>query len=212
MNVSVVIATVGNPEWSDLAWSRAYPSADGQEPRPGIVIEHYPTLSVPRARNAAARNTPPGVWLCFLDADDELEPGYLAAMTAKNGGAVYPEVQPPWSSAPPPLLVPALRRVRADGSETGPGIPNRGSWPRLNECVIGTLIRRDVFFRLGGFRDLPSLEDYDLFLRAFDAGAALVYVDGAVYRECVNPSGRNADQSVYPTIWADHERRIGVQR
>lgn len=206
MNVSIVIATAGTHEWADLAWSRAYPSASAQSYRGEIVIEHHPELSVAEARNAAARNAV-GEWLCFLDADDELEPGYLDAMERRNGGTIYPTVNPPFTTAPPPLLVPALRRVWPDCRESGPEIPNRGRWPRLNECVIGTLIDHRLFDDLGGFRDLPSLEDYDLFLRAYDVGAPLVYVEEAVYRECVNPDGRNRDQSVYADIWAEHETR-----
>jgi GT2 family glycosyltransferase len=232
VNVSVVIATSGELKWHDLAWSRAYPSAVAQAPVPEtveiwagspeqvvgverelvpfaveIVIEHHAMLSVSRARNAAARSAS-GDWLCFLDADDELEPGYLVAMAEANRGTIYPAVEPPWTTAPPPLFVPNVRRIWPDCSQEGPGIPNLGKWPILNECVIGTLISRRLFDEIGGFRDFASLEDYDLFLRAYDAGAALVYVDGAVYRECVNPGGRNRDQSTRAAIWADHEARV----
>jgi len=196
VNVSVVIATCGDPAWSDLAWSRAYPSAAGQvDDSDEIVIDHLPGLSVPAARNElAARAT--GEWLCFLDADDELDLGYLAAM-----GSAELECA---------LLVPALERVYPDGHRDPSAIPNRGGWPVVNECVVGTLIERDLFACLGGFRELASLEDYDLFLRAFDDGAGLVYVPDAVYREHVSQAGRNADQSVYGRVWQDHLDRIAA--
>lgn len=206
MNASIVIATCGSPEWAELAWSRAYPSADAQRsPRVAVevVIEHHPDLSVSAARNAAAANAS-GDWLCFLDADDELEPWYLEAMSLKfMAGAITAD----WS----PLLVPAVRYVQAgtDGyRDDRATIPNRGLWPAINECVIGTLIRRDRFDALGGFREWPSIEDYDLFLRAYDAGANLVYVADAVYRAHVSADGgRNRDQSCYDEIWAEHEAR-----
>jgi glycosyltransferase involved in cell wall biosynthesis len=202
VNVSVVIATCGDQAWADLAWARAYPSASTQEPQPQIVVEHYSWLSVSQARNAGARSAA-GDWLCFLDADDKLEPGYLAAMEA---------AEPYWRfTVPDSLLVPAVRRIVPDCRETRAGIPNLGRWPVTNECVIGTLVPRRLFEQVGGFRDFPIYEDYDLFLRCFDAGAMLVHVPGAVYRECVSVNGRNVGplaEETYAEIWAEHERRI----
>lgn len=220
MKVSIVIATCGDDAWGELAWSRAYPSAREElEPGPGglgvrevqVIVEHYPSLSVPSARNAAAAIAT-GDWLCFLDADDELEPGYIAAMArAFREGAILED----WS----PLLVPARRLVAPElaggfvaGQPMSPaGIPNRGGWPAVNECVIGTLVRRERFEEVGGFRELPSIEDYDLWLRCYDAGAQLVYVEDAVYREHVSLAARrNNDQSPYPAIWQAHLDRIAA--
>lgn len=213
MNVSIVIATCGDQAWGELAFSRAYPSADSQRglagERPQVVIRHYPELSVAEARNALAREATTE-WLCFLDADDELEPGYIAAMqTAYLEGAITKD----WS----PLLAPAIRYVRPPRhlSTSAAAIPNRGGWPRVNECVIGTLVRAGCFQEVGGFRvhaddgtELSSIEDYDLWLRCFDAGAQIVHVPDAVYRATVSGHSRNADQSPYAAIWADHETRL----
>lgn len=210
MNVSIIIATCGDQRWSDIAFSRAFPSAREQFGLAGrpqeVIIEHHPSLSVSAARNAAAFSAS-GDFLVFLDADDEIEPGYVAAMqSAFIGGAITTD----WS----PLLVPAVRYVHhpeENLSWTTPAaaIPNRGRWPEVNECVIGTAIRRECFAQVGGFREWPSIEDYDLFLRCWDAGADLVYVEDAVYRAHVNTTGgRNLDQSCYAQIWADHEARV----
>lgn len=226
MNVSVVIATCGGEAWHELAWARAYPSVSAF----GAIVEHYPDLTVSQARNAgaeyAAANNPDIAdgdrWLLFLDADDELESGYLEAMQDaldRNPSGIWEDdehYEELWVT--PPLLAPAVRYVRARNghlSSSPAAIPNAGKWPRVNECVIGTLVRADLFQHVGGFRDrtddgteLSSIEDYDLWLRCFDVGAALVHVPQAVYRAHVGDRSRNSDQSPYAAIWADHERRI----
>jgi hypothetical protein len=229
VNVAVVIATCGEQKWADLAWERAQPSADEQEPRPQIVVRHYPELTVAEARNALARDHTTADWLCFLDADDELEPGYLAAMSAVEWGTHGPTN---WTE--PPLLIPYVRFVRGGRSLEEARIPNKGGWPRVNEAVIGTLVHRRLFEQVGGFRTridcescggggwgcrdcegtggtaLTIYEDWDLWLRCVDAGAQRIYVKDAVYRAHVNRDGRNiaADpHPVYDAIWNDHMRR-----
>lgn len=200
MRVSVVIATYGEQRWSDLAFERAFPSARAQERAHEVVIHHYPELSLSEARNAAARDAT-GDYLCFLDADDELDPHYLDSMLLAEP-FVAREV------LAQPLLVPAVTYVHENGWETPPGVPNRGRWPQINECVIGTLVEASLFRYVGGFREWPSIEDYDLWLRCHDAGAQLVYVEGAIYRAHVNPDGgRNRDQACYAMIWAEHVAR-----
>ena len=227
MNVAIMIATCGDPKWSKLAEERAFPSAHvewerwEQQRQPGAVAGvghiHSPDLTLAQARNFMAETCLTGSdWLCFLDADDELEPGYLDAMEAALQRPVPQRLSLPRPL--PPLLVPAVRRVTGDVVTGRPAtIPNRGRWPQVNECVIGTLVHRGLFERVGGFRDhtddgtvIAMYEDWDLWLRCWDAGAKLVYVPGAVYREHVS-RGRNTNahlsQSVYEAIWADHLAR-----
>jgi glycosyltransferase involved in cell wall biosynthesis len=206
IRVSIVIATFGDPRWRDLAMSRAYPSALDQGAAE-IICAHEENASLAAVRNSAAYGAHGADYLVFLDADDELAPGYIDAMrSAWMDGAITDN----WD----PLLVPAVSYIRADGRESRPGIPQEGRWPELNECVIGTGVRRDLFVRLGGFRDqidakpLDSLEDYDLWLRCYDAGASLIYVSDAVYRAPQTPQGRNSDQSAYCLVWCDHVARV----
>lgn len=185
MNVSILIATFGDEAWSELAWSRAYPSAAGQSS--DIVVYHGSSLA--QARNHAAE-VATGDWLCFLDADDELCEGYTEAMGRAH------ERTPNLS---PRLYAPA---VSYDGSR--PRIPNLGGWPSVNECVIGTLVPKWLFVEVGGFRDLDSLEDYDLWLRCAKAGARIVHVPDAVYCAHVTAGSRNSDQSVYARLREEH--------
>lgn len=186
MNVSILIATYGDPAWGELAWSRAYPSAM-TEGAFEVITNHCDSedCTLAESRNHAAGQAA-GDWLCHLDADDELCPGYLDAMASAASGRG--DV----------LLAPAV-------SYGGPaGIPNRGGWPSVNECVIGTLVPRALFLEVGGFRELPSLEDYDLWLRCVKAGARIVHVPDAVYCAHVTPGSRNSDQSVYARLREEH--------
>lgn len=205
MTFAIVIACYGDPAWMELAWSRAYPAALDQAGGPTIDVVYLPHGTLAEARNEGARRND-AEWLCFLDADDELDPGFMEAM-----------LDPAWQATTPPLtadsarihpaslLAPAVTYVYPDGRETPPAIPNAGGWPDVNECVIGTLVRRECFLEVGGFRDLPSLEDWDLWLRVVkEYDAPIVQVPAAVYRAHVRPGSRNSDQSVYDQLRAEH--------
>ena len=213
MSVSIVIATYGEPAWSELAWSRAYPSAftqvdqsnpirvalDGSETE--VIVYHGSSLA--QARNVGADRAHLD-WLCFLDADDELCSGYIDAMPTRKYTLPSDSIcddytrHPRWRTEKV-LLAPALANLT-----TSARIPNAGRWPDANECCIGTLIPRALFMRLGGFRDLPALEDYDLWLRAVKAGARIVHVPEAVYCAHVTPGSRNSDQTVYAQLREEH--------
>jgi GT2 family glycosyltransferase len=176
VDVAVVVATFGENRWAELA-RRAVASAERLEPAELIV--HHGGGGIADARNAgAARARAP--WLCFLDADDELERGYLSAMSA--------------AGADRGLLAPAVREV-VDGL-AGPARTlddaRRDIGRGWNPCVIGTLIRRDVFELVGGFWRERAWEDWSLFRRAWLAGEPVRHVPDAVYRVHVNPNGRNS--------------------
>lgn len=206
MKISVLVASFGAEHWRNLALSVACPSAQGQGAHE-VLCWHGRDSTLAAVRNdLAARAT--GDVLCFVDADDRLGDGYLDAMRYAHMERGDAET---WTRR---LLVPSVQYVR-DGRCVGEAaIPNRGGWPEVNECVIGTLVPRALFLEVGGFRDtladgtpLTSIEDYDAFLRMYDAGARLVYVPAAVYCATVNAGSRNADQSPYEAIWAEHESR-----
>lgn len=188
MNVSVLACTYGDRSWATRA-EEALRSVD--EPDVTAYGFHMDKGTLAEVRNHAAK-TATTEWLCFLDADDRLAPGYLHAMA----GAV---LEPTWLS----LLVPSVQYVR-DGIE---GVAEIPAWDRnlidINCAVIGTLISRNLFLRLGGFREFPSLEDWDLWLRAIKLGARMHPVPSAIYQVAVG-DGRNSDQSPYAQIRAEH--------
>lgn len=197
LRVAVLIASHGDARYEELARDRAWPSAvEAVRRAPGstVVQAHRTDGTLAGVRNALAAEAT-GDWLCFLDADDELCPTYLVEMALALGLE---------RTTPRVLLAPAVLYCEA-GRPRGPAaIPNAGGWPGTNECVIGTLVQRRLFMQVGGFRELPSLEDYDLWLRCHRAGAAIVHVPDAVYVAHVNPAGRNADQTVYHRLREEH--------
>lgn len=174
MEIAVVVATFGADRWRDLAHARAVPSALVEQPAELVV--HHGGSSISEARNEAAARTS-ARWLCFLDADDELEPGYLRAMT-ETGAARG-------------LLAPAIREV-VDGIPGEARTLDDRNIHRMNPCVIGTLIRRTIFEEAGRFWPERGWEDWSLFRRAFLLGEPVIHVPAATYRIHVDPSGRNS--------------------
>lgn len=177
MDVTVIVGTYGGAEWPRLAEARAIPSV----PRDVFSVHvHANTLHDARNEGALQATTE---WLCFLDADDELEPGYFDTM----------------SRATADLRAPAVRYIR-NGRPDKPRMPQvaghthaceAACLPAGNWLVIGSLIRRELFMRVGGFRDFAWSEDWDLWLRCHLAGATFESVPGAVYRAHMRPRSRN---------------------
>jgi len=177
MDVAVIVATFGELRWAELAQRRAKASAELEEPA-DLVVFHGGS-SIAEARNTAAGMTD-APWLCFLDADDELERGYLRAMAARqlDRGLLAPAIREVVDGIPGPA------RTLDDGRRD----IDRG-W---NPCVVGTLIRREIFELAGGFWPERAWEDWSLFRRAWLLGEQVHHVPDAVYRVHVNPAGRNA--------------------
>jgi glycosyltransferase involved in cell wall biosynthesis len=169
MTASIIIGTFGDVWWSDLANERALPSALAQDVE--VVHSHGDTLA--QARNDAAETTT-GDYLIPLDADDELAPGYVEAILSGSADLRSPAIQYVYldHEEPPKLLKPKNLR-------------------RGNYLPIGTAIRRDLFMEVGGFRDLPAWEDWDLAVRCFLRGATIEQIPEAIYRAYWSPTGRN---------------------
>lgn len=191
MNLSGVIATFGGEEWTDLAYSRAYPSAITQEPGGAhltISVAHEAEGTLASARNAGAAAAT-GDWLCFLDADDELAPGFVAAMQAAE-----PELRAFAGDVPTKveaLLTPAVAFVRSKKAAYRSRIEPWRDLRDGNSLCIGTLVPRPLFFEVGGFREWPMFEDWDLWQRCAIAGAKVVDVPGAVYVAYMTRRSRN---------------------
>ena len=204
MKVSIITATFGAESWRELALNRAYPSALNQGAHE-VIVGHDPEGTIASVRNSLAEKAE-GDWLCFLDGDDELAPGYLEAMKvpylyqlaippALRQIAAFPELLPDEDIRF--LLTPAVSYVTARGKRATPKIwpecsLSTGSW-----LVVSTLIPRDLFFQVGGFRDYGDppgsigYEDWGLFSLLAQAGATVVKVPEAVLYAHISPASRN---------------------
>lgn len=134
---------------------------------------------IPRVRNLGAR-TARGRVLAFCDADDEVDPGWVAAMAAAvdddqlAGG-----------------LILARTRDGAPRHDTfGPGLIATPYLPHVGNCNCA--ISRETFFAVGGYDEsLPryGFEDVDLSWRVQEAGHPIVFVPDAVVRFTLSGTG-----------------------
>lgn len=185
MTISVVIATYGEEEWAELAKTRALESLIGQSPDQ-FVLSHWdypPGEKIGPARNRGAAQAT-GDWLVFLDADDELEPGFFRQM--RRAIANY---NPERHAV---LFTPAVRYVRKGKPGKTRFPPKLGTLKDDNHLIVGTMIERTLFHEVGGFGDYPhGFEDWSLWAKAWKAGARVIQVPHAVYRAHVNPQSKH---------------------
>jgi GT2 family glycosyltransferase len=185
IDATIAVATFGDSSWADLAQARAIPSAEAL----GVPVVHVHDETLHDARNAAL-DLVGTEWVVHLDADDELEPGYLDHMACGTAD----------------LRAPAVRYVRGPRQHT-PYVPKvaghthdctgdciasgAGNW-----LVVGTMARTQLLRDIGGWRDWPMYEDFDLWMRALLTGATVEAIPSAVYRAFARPDSRNRGPSM----------------
>lgn len=185
MDVTIAIATFGDDSWRTLAEERAWSSAQAVRfaTEHDVTIIGYHGSSLDQARNhllAVAQTE----WIVFLDADDELTPGYIDAMATSSAD----------------LRAPSVSYVRKYRAPRRPGMPRVAGHthdctadclPEGNWLVVGTAARTDLLRQVGGWHDWPLYEDWDLWLRCWRQGATIEAVPAAVYRAHVRFDSRN---------------------
>lgn len=180
--ISVIVGTFGDEaQWGTLA-QRALASVERQTVAPhDVAWVHADSLR--DARNSGVAQTS-GTHLLFLDADDELDPSFVGAMSEA--------VESAEAEGHPHLVRPATLGIRSDGVEDVSSVvlPERDLMTG-NFMVIATVLQRDLFERVGGFEDWPIYEDWDLWIRCVKAGARFGSAPQAVYRVHVREDSRN---------------------
>jgi glycosyltransferase involved in cell wall biosynthesis len=179
VDLSVIVATFGDRDHWDVLADRAVASAVRQA---SVIRSYGPSLHEARNAGAAQADTE---WLVFLDADDELEPGFVDALELTDADLRAPLVAYVENGHHHP---PRLPRVSGHQHDCIGECLMFGNW-----LVIGTAVRRSVFDAAGGFRDWPCYEDWDLWLRCWQQGATVAAAP-AVYRAHVRPDSRNRGQ------------------
>jgi GT2 family glycosyltransferase len=136
-------------------------------------------------RNCAAAHSTAD-WLIFLDADDELDPEYIEWMLQGT------------TDIRQPATLGVVDGVEDDYPVVIPPKPNILTG---NHLVIGSMVRRELFQSVGGFRPLPVLEDWDLWIRCFRAGATWGVCPKAIYRVHVRQGSRNTDLALHGAVY-----------
>jgi glycosyltransferase involved in cell wall biosynthesis len=162
-----------------------------------IIPIHEPDGTISSSRNAAAAYGGDYDWLIYLDADDELAPGYIGAMEAAIERADNART----------LFTPAVQTVRQGRTPGPPSFFREVPLRQANWLVIGTVVHRDLFWEVGGFPEAEhGLEDWGLWSKCARVGAEVVKVPDAVYRYWANP------QSMHRQMWRDKKAQVAAHR
>lgn len=192
-DVTIIIPVYGDHDrWMPLARRAAGSAITQTVPPARVFISAGETLSA--ARNGAAEWARTE-WLCFLDADDELDVRYVEAMLAAEGDVRQPAtlgIDAQGQEDPLPVVIPAKPFMYG------------------NYIVIGAFVRTQLFFDVGGFRELPAYEDWDLWIRCWLAGAQIGVAPEAIYRVHAS-TGRNSlpRRDAVATFRLIHDRYVG---
>jgi hypothetical protein len=181
--VTVVVPYTGEP-WKTWAHERAIPSAE----RLGVPVVIGEGETVAEARNNGLGRVVTE-WVCHLDADDELSPGYFDAMATGSADVRAPSVEYVNPRARrtirPPVMPEVWGHRRFHDQCVGDCLPH-GNW-----IVVGALVRTELVQRLR-WQEEPIFEDWSLWLRCWKAGATFEAIPTAVYRAWSARGGRNS--------------------
>lgn len=143
------------------------------------VVDAGTTPGLPRARNRGALAAT-GRVLAFCDADDEVDPGWVAAMARAIDGDQ--------------LAGGRIHAVDSQGNDRPemfrPGLIGTPYLPHVGGANFA--VSRKAYFAVGGFDEsLPpyGFDDVDFSWRVQEAGFPLIYVPDAVVRFTVSDAG-----------------------
>jgi len=184
--ISAQLEALANQQWSE-PWEVIVVDNRSSDESTAIVESYRERLSNLRIVEASERQGQPyalnvgvevatGDAVAFCDADDEIGPGWVAAM----GKALSKYDFVASRTEAEKLNTSAVTRGRGNPQENG----LQKIWypPYLPHAGGGTIgIKRSLFENIGGFDEsLPYLHDTDLCFRVQLAGTQLHFVSGAV--------------------------------
>lgn len=213
--VTIVVATYGENGWDEIAERCAVPSALKQGV--DVISVHLPTGTLAEARNEALRRVRTE-FVIFLDGDDELEPGYVDAMATGTADLRAPALTQYYRGSL--FTEPFMPKVFMHRHDCEPDCLRVGNW-----LVIGTCARAQLLRDVGGWEEWPWSEDWQLWAKAWKAGASVEAIPDAVYKAHIASNGRNRQYSTFQirqihrdiemSVWGDlvdpqqHPERIG---
>lgn len=185
-DVTIVVATYEGPQWPRIRDVRARAVACARSFGVPVVDYHVQGDSLAEARNGAVDLVQTD-WVVHLDADDELDPGYLEAMATGTADI----------RAPRCIWLPPGRRATASSRASMPKVSGH-----LHDCaaecilegnwlVVGAMVRTELVQRVR-WVDWPCYEDWAFWLRCYHAGATFEAMPSAVYVAHSQRGGRNS--------------------
>lgn len=120
----------------------------------------HENLGVANARDVAFKYST-GQLILFVDGDDVISPDYLEKMTvviSKGADIAYPDLYI-WMGENSRLSITPKKITPAFVSDHQKVV-----------IPVTSLMKREVYLRVGGFRQLPALEDLDFWIRAMCEG------------------------------------------
>lgn len=177
LDVTIAVGTYGDREYVDWTYKRPAQCALYQQ----VPFVHVHGRNLCEARNAALAAVRTE-FVCFVDADDEIDRRYFERMELGSADIRVPSVRYVGSGAEAP------RVPRVVGHNH---LCHAACLAEGNYIVVGAVARTRVLRSVGGFPDYPIYEDWALWVRCWQAGATIETVPGAIYLAQYRQGSRN---------------------
>ena len=185
LDISIAVSVFGDSKWAMLAKNRAIPSAN----QFGVPVLFNDCDSLHESRNEALKQCETE-YIVYLDADDQLSPDFLEEM----------------SKGTCDLRAPSVTYIMPNGNRTRPTVPKvwnhthncvAACLPKGNWLVVGSVVKAQLLRDIGGWKDWPVYEDWDIWLICHLAGASIEAIPEAVYLAYAMPNSRNNSLPVH---------------